>query len=83
MFEAWKSEYIICKQFYVDALIIYGSFSRIGRKKTLFIGIVFELASTLALAWSYNYLTYVILRFCTGAACVGVFMTTYVLGTKT
>lgn len=51
----------------------------IGRKKTLFIGIVFELASTLALAWSYNYLTYVILRFCTGAACVGVFMTTYVL----
>ena len=53
---------------------------RIGRKKTLLIGILFQLASILALAWSQNYLMYVLLRFCTGAAVVGVFMTTYVLG---
>ncbi|XP_078339711.1 organic cation transporter protein-like isoform X3 [Crassostrea virginica] len=51
----------------------------IGRKKTLLIGVLFQLASTLALAWSQNYLMYVLLRFCTGAAVAGVFMTTYVL----
>ncbi|XP_056017071.1 organic cation transporter protein-like [Ostrea edulis] len=53
-----------------------------GRKKTLLIGILAELVTNLALAFSYNFVTYVIIRFCTGAACVGLFMTSYVLGVE-
>ncbi|XP_061177531.1 organic cation transporter protein-like [Saccostrea echinata] len=60
---------------------VFGMISdRIGRRKTLLISILFELSSTLALAWSYNYVMYVILCFCSGAACVGLFMTSYVIG---
>ncbi|XP_061177443.1 organic cation transporter protein-like [Saccostrea echinata] len=60
---------------------MFGMISDIlGRRKTLLIAILLELSSTLALAWSYNYVTYAILRFCTGAACVGMFMTSYVIG---
>lgn len=60
--------------------ICYGFFFRIGCKKILFIGIVFELVFILVLVWLYNYLMYVILWFCIGVVCVGVFMIIYVFG---
>jgi predicted MFS family arabinose efflux permease len=46
----------------------------------MLIGILAELVTNLALAFSYNFVTYVIIRFCSGAASVGLFMTAYVLG---
>lgn len=55
-------------------------FVSLGRKKTLVVSVLLMFSSGMSLAWSVNYLMFVILRFCNGMSTVGVFITVYVLG---
>ena len=56
------------------------SFFSIGRKKTLCLSAVIQVAAALGAAWAPNFIVYVILEFIIGAACHGVFMCCCVLG---
>ncbi|XP_061177668.1 organic cation transporter protein-like [Saccostrea echinata] len=52
----------------------------IGRKKTLCLSVIAMMASTIGLAWAPNYIAFVLIRICVGAATSGVFMTGFVIG---
>ncbi|XP_076081369.1 organic cation transporter protein-like [Mytilus galloprovincialis] len=63
--------------------IVFGVISdALGRKKTVLVSVLLMFSSGMSLAWSINYLMFVILRFCNGMSTVGVFITVYVLAMK-
>ncbi|XP_060072925.1 organic cation transporter protein-like [Ylistrum balloti] len=70
--------------FFVGILIgafTFGNLSDgIGRKKTFYIGVILMLASTLALAFSPNYIAFAIFMTAIGATTQGVFLVGFVIG---
>ncbi|KAI8492307.1 hypothetical protein Bbelb_297600 [Branchiostoma belcheri] len=54
----------------------------IGRKKTLFISLLLMLVFGVVVAFSPEYITFVIMRFIVGASVSGVFLSAFVIGTE-
>lgn len=60
---------------------VFGLLSdKIGRKKTLYISFILILVSSVTLYWAESLEVYIFLRFLVGAACSGIFLTSYVIG---
>ncbi|KAJ8315874.1 hypothetical protein KUTeg_008024 [Tegillarca granosa] len=51
-----------------------------GRKKVVYFSFVLLLVSTMIVPWTPNFLVFCILRFFVGVACLGMFMTSFVMG---
>ncbi|XP_046326574.2 organic cation transporter protein-like [Haliotis rufescens] len=77
---ATHSQMIFMGGYFFGAFAAGALGDKIGRKKALYLCILFLITGGITLNWSSNFVTFVFLRFINGAASAGVFTTCFVIG---
>ncbi|XP_067676242.1 organic cation transporter protein-like [Haliotis asinina] len=77
---ATHSQMIFMGGYFFGAFAAGALGDKIGRKKALYLCILFLITGGITLNWSNNFVMFVILRFINGAATAGVFTTCFVIG---